>query len=80
MAIKLNAAESYTVYAALDNMLVERRREHGSKHFYSLSEEEHEKLIRRYLKAWRTLDRIEKHRGHERDPRKSKQRRECRDD
>jgi len=48
-------------------MLVERRREHGSKHFYSLSEEEHEKLIKRYLKAWRTLDRIEKPRGQDDD-------------
>lgn len=67
MAIKLNAAQSYTVYAALDDMLVERRREHGSKHFYSLSEEEHEKLIKRYLKAWRTLDRIEKPRGQDDD-------------
>lgn len=59
MAIKLTAAESYTVYAALDDMLASRRRGVGSKHSYSLSEEEHLKLQERYLRAWLTLERIE---------------------
>jgi hypothetical protein len=59
MAIKLNASESYTVYAALDDALAERRRGIGSKHTFSLSEEEHLKLQGRYLKAWLTLEQIE---------------------
>ena len=59
MAIRLNAAEAYTVYAALDEMLAERRRGIGSKYRYSLTEEEHLKLQTRYLRAWRTLERIE---------------------
>lgn len=59
MAIKLNAAEAYTVYAALDDALAERRRGTGTKHSASLSEEEHLKLQGRYLKAWLTLERIE---------------------
>jgi len=59
MAIRLNAAEAYTVYAALDDMLAERRRGGGSKHSYSLTEEEHLKLQNRYLRAWLTLERIE---------------------
>ena len=59
MAIRLNAAEAYTVYAALDEMLAERRRGIGSKYRYSLTEEEHLTLQGRYLRAWRTLERIE---------------------
>jgi len=59
MAIKLNASESYTVYAALDDALTERRRGIGSKHTSRLSEEEHLKLQGRYLNAWLTLERIE---------------------
>ena len=59
MAIKLNAAEAYTVYAALDDALAERRKGIGSKHSASLSEEEHVKLQSRYLRAWLTLERIE---------------------
>jgi len=59
MSIKLNASESYTVYAALDDALAERRRGIGSKHTSRLSEEEHLKLQGRYLNAWLTLERIE---------------------
>ena len=59
MAIRLNAAEAYTVYAALDDMIAERRRGIGSKHRYSLTEEEHLNLQGRYLRAWLTLERIE---------------------
>ena len=59
MAIRLNAAEAYTVYAALDDMIAERRRGIESKHSYSLTEEEHLKLQGRYLRAWLTLERIE---------------------
>lgn len=59
MAIRLNAAEAYTVYAALDDMLAARRNGTGSKHSYSLTEEEHRKLQNRYLRAWLTLERIE---------------------
>lgn len=59
MAIKLNAAEAYTVYAALDDMIATRRSGIGSKHSYSLTEEEHRKLQNRYLRAWITLERIE---------------------
>jgi hypothetical protein len=60
MAIKLTADEAYTVYAALDDMIAERRRGIGSKHSYSLTEEEHLKLQGRYLRAWLTLERIER--------------------
>lgn len=59
MAIKLNAAEAYTVYAALDDALFERRNGIGSKHDYRLAEAEHRKLQNRYLRAWLTLERIE---------------------
>jgi len=59
MAIKLSAAEAYTVYAALDDMIAERRRGIGSKHTYSLTEEEHRKLQNRYLRSWLTLERVE---------------------
>jgi hypothetical protein len=60
MAIKLTADEAYTVYAALDDMIAERRRGIGSKNSYSLTEEEHLKLQGRYLRAWLTLERIER--------------------
>lgn len=59
MAMRLNAREAYTVYAALDDMLAARRSGIGTKHSYSLSEEEHLKLQGRYLRAWLTLERIE---------------------
>jgi len=59
MAIKLNSAEAYTVYAALDDMLAARRSWVGTKHRYILSEEEHLKLQGRYLRAWLTLERVE---------------------
>ena len=59
MAIRLSAVEAYTVYAALDDMITVRRNGMGSKHGYSLTEEEHRKLQNRYLRAWLTLERIE---------------------
>ena len=59
MAIRLNAAEAWTVYCALDDMSRNRRNGVGSKHSYSLTEEEHLKLQGRYLRAWLTLERIE---------------------
>ena len=60
--IKLNANEAYAIYVALDDSLAERRRDQGTKHEYSLSEEEHLKLQGRYLNAFCTLERIEKDR------------------
>ena len=60
MAMRLDAAQAYTVYAALDDMLAARRSNTGTKHSYSLSEEEHLALQGRYLRAWCTLERIEK--------------------
>lgn len=60
VAIKLNAAEAHAVYAALDDFLAARRKGQGTKHKYSLSEEEHLKLQGRYLNAFCTLEKIEK--------------------
>jgi hypothetical protein len=59
MAIKLNKAEAYAVYAALDDFLAARRRGQGTKHDYTLSEEQHLKLQGRYLNAFCTLEQIE---------------------
>ena len=59
MAIKLNAAEAWEVYCALDDALHERRHGMGSKHDYPLAEAEHKKLQSRYLRAHLALKRIE---------------------
>ena len=59
MAIKLNAAEAWEVYCALDDALHNRRHGMGSKHDYPLTEAEHKKLQARYLRAHLALKRIE---------------------
>ena len=59
MAIKLNAAEAWAVYCALDDALRNRRNGTGSKHPARLTEEEHKHLSGRYLRAALVLDRIE---------------------
>ena len=59
MAIKLNAAEAWEVYCALDDALHARRHGMGSKHDYPLTEAEHKKLQARYLRAHLALKRVE---------------------
>ena len=59
MAIKLNADEAFTVYCAMDDALHRRRNGTRSKHDYLLTEEEHEALQGRYLRAALVLERIE---------------------
>ena len=59
MAIKLNADEAFTVYFAMDAALRNRRNGMGSKDDYLLTEEEHEALKGRYLRAALVLERIE---------------------
>jgi hypothetical protein len=59
MAIKLNAAEAWTVYCALDDALAARRNGFGSKHDQRLPEADHKALQGRYLRAARVLRRIE---------------------
>ncbi|MEK9896807.1 MAG: hypothetical protein VW518_10350 [Burkholderiaceae bacterium] len=59
MAIKLNADEAFTVYCAMDDALHRRRNGTGSKHDYLLTEEEHLKLMTRYLRSALVLERIE---------------------
>ena len=59
MAIKLNAAEAWEVYCALDDALHARRHGGGSKHDYPLTEAEHKRLQARYLRAHLVLKRIE---------------------
>jgi hypothetical protein len=59
MAIKLNAAQAWTVYCALDDALAARRNGLGSKHDQHLSEADHKALQGRYLRAALVLRRIE---------------------
>jgi hypothetical protein len=59
MAIKLNADEAFTVYCAMDDALRDRRNSTRSKRDYLLTEEEHEALKGRYLRAALVLERIE---------------------
>jgi len=59
MAIRLNADETWTVYCALDDALRNRRNGMGSKHDIRLTEEEHLKMMGRYLRSALVLDRIE---------------------
>ena len=59
MAIRLNADEAFTVYCAMEDALHKRRNSTRSKHDYLLTEEEHEALQRRYLRAALVLERIE---------------------
>lgn len=59
MAIKLTADEAWTVYCALDDMSRNRRNGMGSKHDYLLTEDEHLKLMGRYLRSALVLERIE---------------------
>ena len=59
MAIKLTADESWAVYCALDDALCSRRNGMGSKRDIRLTEEEHLKLMARYLRSALVLWRIE---------------------
>ena len=59
MSIKLNADEAFTVYFAMHDALRNRRNGTRSKHDYLLTEEEHEALQGRYLRAALVLERIE---------------------